>query len=188
MIFAFAPHGFCFQAKAVEARFVLHDVTEGSGANEFRKRAKISIPAAVLIYGQKPAARRGQLRQFVAFLPGGGKRLVDNHIPTSEQTGLSQGEVRIVRRCHYAKLDGFIREQFVEIARHAHAAIMLLCQRSAALEKPGYFLPSAALYQGRRKGLPRQSKTYQSYFHHQKCFLSPIMATTKTGVAPPYQV
>src|ERR1700722_13780943 len=188
MIFAFAPHGFCFQAKAVEARFVLHDVTEGSGANEFGKRAKISIPAAVLIYGQQPAARRGQLRKLLAFLPGGGKRLVDNHIPTSEQTGLSQGEVRIVRCCHYAKLDGFIREQFVEIARHAHARIILLCQRSAALEDAGQFHSFDALYHGSMESLPRQSKTYQSYFHHQKCFLSPIMATTKPGVAPPYQV
>src|ERR1700733_136339 len=90
MIFAFAPDArFRFQAETVEARLVLRDFSQSSGSNQLCKSAEVSIPAPVLIHGEQAAARRSQLRQFLAFFQRGGKRLINDHIPASEQTRLS---------------------------------------------------------------------------------------------------
>src|SRR5215469_12776082 len=65
---------------AIESGFVFDHFAKFSRLDQFLDREERAVPAAVLIYGQKPASLEGQADEFFCFHHGGGHRLVHDYI------------------------------------------------------------------------------------------------------------
>src|SRR6266567_1620385 len=115
MIWLLAPGAsLALQAKPIKASFVLGNRAQRTRFYELLHGMKLSVPAAILVYGDKAAALRGDSNQLLRLRHRRREWFVHDHIAACFETLLCVGVVRIVRRGHYDQADGLVGKHLVE--------------------------------------------------------------------------
>ena len=158
--------GFGIKTEAVKARLVLGHRTEFPRVHKFLDGEEGSIPAAVLIDGQQPAALGREANELLRLCQSRRQGLIHDDMPVGFETSLRVREMRIVRCGYDNEIDCFIREQFVERARYPNLGILLLCVRAVPLENASQFHSFDAADDRGMKSLTRQTKSDKSHSYH----------------------
>src|SRR5664279_3560487 len=108
---SFAPGVvFGLRTEAVEVGFEKDHATQFSICDQALEGDEVPVPAAILIDGKKPSLFSRDPNQRLSLAEGGGERLVNDDVATSEQALLGEVEVRGVWRGNDNQPDRFNSE------------------------------------------------------------------------------